>query len=442
MKIAIDKGIAQGKIYAAPSKSVTHRVLICAALSEGTTIIKNISFSDDICATISCIKALGAKVIVDKNFPYTTQTITPTNFFEKNFSTHTLTIIGIGGKPSVFGTFNCRDSASTLRFILPLALLATDNNEDGACFKCSKRLLERGISVYEEIFYPFVTFDKTTNAIFVKGSLQGKKYSIRDNSSSQFISGLLFVLPLCKENSEIEILSPIESFNYIELTIDVLSKFGINIQCINKNAYFIKGGQTYKSPRDSKNITNDIQYTNYLDIEGDWSNAAFLLALNLLGGDVIVDGLLQGSKQGDKKCLDFFHELFMKYTTIDLKDHLDLAPILFIVAATHKGGHFIGTKRLKLKESNRALAMKEELKKFGVNIVVDENSVTIPPSLNGIPHTPMENLSAHADHRTAMALAILCTMTGGIIEDAEVVQKSYPKFFDDLASLNIKTTIL
>lgn len=416
MDVVIGKSTAHGTVTTPPSKSYAHRLLIGAALSRGTSTIENVCLSDDIRATLDCAQTLGAAVS-----------------FAETPVPQTVRVCGTGGKLLRGEEFFCRESGSTLRFFLPLALCALSENPRAnaassgkAIFRCSPRLAERGIGVYEEALKNAASFEKITEngngAITVSGTLLPGKYTIRGNVSSQFATGLLFALPLLPENSELEILPPAESESYIAVTADVLKKFGVCIEKTAQNTWFIGGNQHFSS--------------GIFRTEGDESNAAFLKALNALGGNVIVTGLNKNSLQGDKICDTLFKQLSAGYTEADLKNCPDLAPILFAVAAAKHGARFSGTRRLKIKESDRAEAMREELAKFGAAVTVAENEVTVLPPPCGL-HAPESVLSSHDDHRIAMALSLLCTITGGTISGAEAVRKSYPDFFSVLSSLGV-----
>ncbi len=416
MNVVIGKSTANGTVSAPPSKSYAHRLLIGAALSRGTSTIENVCLSDDIRATIDCAQTLGATVSC-------TETPLP----------QTVRICGTGGKLRLGGEFFCRESGSTLRFFLPLVLCALSENSRAdaaasgkAIFRCSPRLAERGIGVYEEALENAASFTKSiengNGAITVSGTILPGKYTIRGNVSSQFATGLLFSLPLLRENSELEILPPTESESYIAVTTDVLKKFGVHIEKTADNTWFIAGNQHFSSGN--------------FRTEGDESNAAFLKALNTLGGNVIVTGLNKNSLQGDKICDALFKQLSAGFTEADLKNCPDLAPVLFAVAAAKHGARFSGTRRLKIKESDRAEAMREELAKFGAVVTVEENNVTVLPPPCGL-HAPESVLFSHGDHRIAMALSLLCTITGGTISGAEAVRKSYPDFFSVLSSLGV-----
>lgn len=397
----IRPGTVQGNIVASPSKSVAHRLLICSGLAKGKSTIHGISTSEDMQATLDCLTAIGA-VCERKG---TTVTVTGADLFHLP-------------KGAVLP---CRESGSTLRFFIPLCLL------DGAevTFTGSESLFARPLNVYEEICSrQQIRFEAGTNSLTTEGVLKGGNYRIKGNISSQFISGLLFVLPLLAEDSTIQLLPPVESCSYIDLTIQALEVFGVKVSWQDEKTLFIPGKQTYQ-PVDAT-------------VEGDYSNAAFFAALNLLGSEVVVDGLNPDSHQGDRVYEHYFSMLERGTPTIHIADCPDLGPILFAVAAVKNGGVFTGTRRLRLKESDRAAAMAEELAKCGVAVTVRENSVVVYPY--GL-HAPTEPLCGHNDHRIVMALAILLTVVGGSITGAEAVSKSMPDFFTELAGLGFEVML-
>ena len=414
MNVRIEKSRLQGEITAPPSKSVAHRCLLAAALAEGKSAIDNVALSADIRATISCAQTLGARFEYNGDAPQRVE------------------VYGTGGNLRINGAFFCNESGSTLRFLVPLALCALSRRNDGtqnqspltAVFNGAPRLIERGVGVYEEIFTA-ASFQKEIAAqsakITVSGKIFPEKYAVRGNVSSQFITGLFYALPLLDGDSQVEIIPPFESASYISLTLSVLEQAGIRIEKTAENVYFIRGNQRFKGG-------------NFY-VEGDWSNAAFLYAINALGGSVTVRGTNSRSRQGDKVCLRLFNKLSATKAQADLSDCPDLAPVLFAVAAAKHGAYFTGTKRLKIKESDRAECMKRELEKFGARVAVGENSVEITAAPLVRPAVP---LSSHGDHRIAMALSLLCLLTGGEIEGAEAVNKSYPCFFEDLSALGAR----
>lgn len=420
MNVRIEKSRLQGEVCAPPSKSVAHRLLLAAALAKGKSTIDNVALSADILATVSCIKSLGAQVNTDT----------------ADKKPQRVEVYGTGGDLRVGGEFFCNESGSTLRFLLPLSLCALcrrneisggNNAPDKAVFCGAPRLIQRGVSIYEEIF-PNARFKKEITScgakITVSGEIRPGKYAVRGNISSQFITGLFYALPLLYGNSEVEILPPFESASYISLTLSVLQKAGIIIEKTAENLYFIRGNQRFKN--------------GDFFVEGDWSNAAFLYALNTLGGNITVRGTNEKSAQGDKICRRLLTYLSQRKLQADLSDCPDLAPVLFAVAAAKHGAYFTGTRRLKIKESDRAECMKQELEKFGARVIVNENSAEIIPAAPLV--SPAVPLSSHGDHRIAMALSLLCLITGGEITGAEAVNKSYPNFYDDLRASGARIT--
>ena len=397
MNIIIKPSVASGEINAPPSKSCAHRLLICSALAKGKSVIDNIGTNDDIIATISCLKELGAKIEIDGN---------------------KAVVCGIENinKKECINLF-CNESGSTLRFLIPLSVVFSDT----ATFSGSDRLLERPQNVYEELFTEKGCYLKRDGKTLVAGGeLKSGTYSIRGDVSSQFLTGLLFTLPLLDGDSEIVLTTPLQSAPYIDITIDVLSKFGVKVEKIN-DGFYIKGNQEYLPQN--------------LSVEGDWSNSAFLEAFNLIGGNVTLKGMNEGSCQGDKVYRKFFNELMKGTPTLDISDCPDLGPVLIACAVLCNGAKLIGAKRLKIKESDRGVAMQTELSKFGVNIIVNENEIIIPKTEI---KAPKEILNCHNDHRIAMALAILCSKVGGTLENAQCVNKSYPEFFDNIKTLGIQ----
>ena len=397
MNITINKSIARGDITAPPSKSMAHRALICGALSAGSEI-RSIARSEDIKATLRCLSTLGAHIEEDGE------------------------TVRIGGlDPTVAvptAPLDCAESGSTLRFMIPLCLLS----DNPVTLTGATRLMQRPIGVYADLCAGAdLRFEQGENALTVCGKLHGGRYNVPGNVSSQFISGLLFALPLAKEDSVITITGQVESLSYIDLTLKTLTDFGIILYRMG-DAILIPGGQTYR-PRQTA-------------VEGDWSNAAFLEAFNLFGGNVTVDGLDEYSPQGDRVYRELFSRLCRNDASpIDLTDCPDLAPIFFAVAAAKDGGVFEGTARLKIKESDRAAAMQAELGKCGVPVTVEDNRVIVHKAPL---HAPNGVIDGHNDHRIVMAMSVLCSLVGGEIAGAEAVTKSYPNFFDDIKKLGIQ----
>ncbi len=398
MNIRIKKGVAKGTITAPPSKSMSHRLLISAAMAEGESVIRSVSCCEDVLATIDCIKALGIECEINGSV-VTVKGRHPSNM------TPSLPLIA-------------RESGSTLRFMIPVALSCNKT----AVFYGSEGLMKRPMTVYEALAKEKgFTYINDGNSIAVKGKLPGGEYVLPGNLSSQFISGLLFALPSAEKDSYIKILPPIESRSYIELTLSAITTFGIRASWIDEHTIFIPKKQRY--------LPCDIT------VEGDYSGAAFPESLNLFSGSVNILGLCENSLQGDSVYRKYYDMLTRGVPTIHIGDCPDLGPIMFAIAAAKNGGVFTGTARLKIKESDRACAMAEELKKFGTSVSVYEDTVVIYPASF---HKPTEILSGHNDHRIVMALSVLLTLTGGEISGAEAVSKSYPAFFSDLKTLGIE----
>ena len=449
--------VAAGTMKAPPSKSMAHRYIICAALSGGKSILDNVALSEDIKATLNCIKQLGADYAVSGDTVEITG-IEPTKAASRCAPTEAATE----------RLFACNESGSTLRFFIPLALLSAGRS----VFTGSSVLLSRPLSVYEDIFVrQNILFERKDGRIEIEGRLKADDFSVPGNISSQFITGLLFTLPLLDKDSTITLTGTIESKPYIDMTLQVQAEFGIKAYWKDERTLFIAGNQSYKS--------TDAQ------VEGDYSNAAFFEALNAIGGSVKIDGLREDSLQGDKVYKELFSRLknaephpagaseatpqteaasvtgeayvcgaarqtedarvtgvscvtenSPKTTAaIDISDCPDLGPVLFAVAAALNGGVFTGTKRLEIKESNRGKVMCEELAKFGIKTRMEDNSITIYP---GTLKTPLEILSGHNDHRIVMSLVTLLTLTGGRIEGVQAVKKSLPDYFSRIKKLGIR----
>lgn len=402
--VKIAPSLLSGCVTAPPSKSISHRTLICAALANGDSVISNLAFSQDILATIDVLSAIGAKI-------------------EKTDDS-TLKVLGIDGKTKSLSVLECRESGSTLRFMIPICLLSPDE------FKLSgsEKLLSRPLGVYSDIFkVRYCRPHGNTLTLSAGEPIEAGEYRIPGNVSSQFITGLLFALPLCGSDSKIIVEGDFESASYVDLTLDSLAKFGIKVTREN-NIFYINGNQKYTPAN--------------VNIEGDASNAAFFEALNLIGGKVTVAGLNRSSLQGDMVFNKHFETLKTHSSEqINLSNCPDLAPILFSAAALLGGGSFTHTDRLRLKESDRISAMKEELKKFGAHIeVIDGQSGGTVNVLPSELHAPKGPLSSHNDHRIAMSLSVLALRFGGEIEGAEAVKKSMPDFFENLESLGAHIT--
>lgn len=400
MRVTVEAGKAVGSVTAPPSKSMAHRLLICAGLCEGRSVIHGISRSEDMSATLDCLQALGVECVREGD---------------------TVTVVGADLRACADPILlPCRESGSTLRFFLPLALLT--GKQVTLCG--SDTLMQRPMGVFEALCKEQgLYYRQDGRGISVRGPLRAGEYAVVGNISSQFISGLLFALPLAEGDSVIRITPPVESRSYINLTVDALREFGVEVIWQDEHTLRIPGGQRYRA--------------HEATVEGDYSNAAFLEALNLFGGAVSVEGLRRDSLQGDRVYERYFEMLCKGTPTIHIGDCPDLGPILFSVAAAKNGGIFNGTRRLRIKESDRAAAMAEELERFGTSVTVYEDTVVVYPTEF---HAPREPLQGHNDHRIVMALSVLLTITGGTVCGAEAARKSFPDFFAYLRGLGIEAT--
>ena len=469
MNVRINPGTARGIMEAPPSKSMAHRLIICAGLAEGESVIANVDFSQDILATMDCLTALGATI--DRAGP---------GILHIKGSD-----IRSGSRTSQKSILPCRECGSSLRFFIPLCLL----NDKEKTLTGSETLLSRPLTIYEDICIDQgICYKKENTSLTVKGRLKGGDYLIPGDISSQFVSGLLFALPLLDRDSRIRLIPPVESRPYIDMTLQALSEFGVKADWEDDYTILVYGRQNY-SPRQVR-------------VEGDYSNAAFFEALNLTGGDVRLEGLKIDSLQGDKIYRKYFDQIQSGYADIDIADCPDLGPVLIAAAAMKHGAEITGTRRLRIKESDRGQAMKQELEKLGIDLVIKDNAIIVPDLksdnssgmkeddssdvkrdnssgmkqdvlsaresdvssyemqdiVSGADHNILSDndlnvseetgepnglitLKGHNDHRIVMALAVLLTRTGGILEGAEAVNKSLPDFFERMRRLGIGVEI-
>ncbi len=390
----------KGTVYAPPSKSMAHRYLIGAALSGQKCTLTGVDYSEDILASIDCLKALGANITTNKDTVF----IDPLGFMQTD-------------NPILA----CRESGSTLRFFIPLALCLGKT----VVLRGSQRLLERPLDVYEELCREKgFTFHKDQNAVTLCGTLESGAYKVRGDISSQFITGLILALVYLGKDSSIEIIPPFESRSYINLTLSALKSFGADVAFTDEYRIEIKASKMQAfSGR----------------IEGDYSNAAFLDAFNHIGSEVKITNLNPHSLQGDRVYAEYFAQISSGTPTLDISDCPDLGPVLFALAALKNGATFTGTDRLKAKESDRGAAMHEELSKLGGGLTFGDNTITVPKQelrYQG------EILNGHNDHRIVMAMSVILSKTGGAIGGAEAVRKSYPGFFEDIKRLGAEVELL
>lgn len=395
MTVTIYPSVPSGSVAAPPSKSMAHRLLICAGQAIGVQNVHGVALSEDILATMDCLRALG----VDCAYRDGDVTVT-------GYTPH------CGEEGAVLP---CRESGSTLRFFLPLCLFGPPMTLTG-----SERLLARPLDVYADICRKQgIRFEKAETSVTVEGTLSPGEFRLPGDVSSQFVSGLLFTLATLDGDSIIKLRPPVESRSYIDMTMAALRAFGVETAWLDRETIAVPGRQVYAWRSD-------------VTVEGDWSNAAFFLALGL-----DVTGLDPESLQGDRVCTEYFAALRRGPAELDISDCPDLGPVLFAFAASHHGGVFTGTRRLRMKESDRGWAMAEELRKFGVSVDVQENRIAVSGGIKA----PTETLNGHNDHRVVMSLAVLCTKTGGTIAGAEAVKKSFPDFFEKLQDCKIKMEI-
>lgn len=412
--VKINPGKLEGSIKIPSSKSLCHRAIICAALSEGESTIENINYSKDIEATLKCMENLGAAASAFNNnerIKLKKGTITKG---EKNL--------------------DCFESGSTLRFLIPVALLCGEKVIFSGKGKLPKRPLDPYFNIFDEQNIKYSHPKDEFLPLVACGDLKPGNFELKGNISSQFISGLMFALPLLKGDSIIKITTPLESIGYVDMTLDMLNKFGINIENNNYELFKIKGNQKYKA-QDCR-------------VEGDFSQAAFWMVAGILNGHIKCLDLNHKSLQGDKAVVDFIEKMggnidtqsFIvktsktKGTVIDGSQCPDIIPVLTVLAALSEGTtEIINAERLRIKESDRLKAMATELNKLGADIIEKEAGLIIhgKESLNG------GTVESWNDHRIAMALAVAALKCKEplVIEGSECVSKSYPHFFEDFKRL-------
>ena len=413
MNVRITPHKLSGSVLIPPSKSLAHRAIICASLAQGKSIISNVAYSKDILATIDSMRAMGAKIDTYDNY---------------------VEIEGSYPK-RVKNVIDANESGSTMRFMIPIALLCPEE----ITFVGHNKLIDRPLDIYFDIFDKHnikYTKDKEHYLpLTCKGKLEGGTYYLKGNVSSQFITGLLFALPLCSSDSKIIVTTELESLGYINLTLDILKKFGVNIEFLN-NEFIIKGNQHYKP----------FNYT----VEGDYSQVAFWLEAIMLGNDIKIKGVSDSSLQGDKEIIEDIIKIGadinfdndslivkkkgLKNLDIDVSQTPDLGPALAALLTQVEGtSRLTNASRLRIKECDRITCVKEELNKLGASL--DETADTL--IINGKTNIKGGIVSSHNDHRLAMAFAILASISKSdvVIENATAVSKSYPDFFDVYESL-------
>ncbi len=428
MNMLITPGKVSGQLLIPASKSLSHRALICAGLAEGTSSVYNLGHSQDIEATRNCLQALGAK-------------------FEDDPQKRCVYVSGC--KPQDLTdpvTLNANESGSTLRFFIPIAAAG----QEEVTFLGKPSLLTRPLGIYANIFLEQdLPFEQGPEGLHFHGPLQPGLYTINGDVSSQFISGLLLAGPLM-EGMEIAVLPPYQSRSYVDLTVSMLETFGCKVEQPSDHAYRIDPGQHLQAKS--------------VQVESDWSQAAFFLTLGMLNAPLTLKGLKKDSLQGDAVIasmieqaggklewkdesanIDDVADLYVSPDTLrpftfDLANCPDLGPILCVLAAMIPGtSRLIHAGRLRIKECDRIAAMEDELRKWGVEISSDEDSMTIVGKpADQYQMDSIVQIDGHNDHRIVMAMAVfgLCAKTPSIIHGAQAVAKSYPDFFKDLALIH------
>ncbi len=412
--VIISPGKLSGDIEIPTSKSVCHRAVICAGLSTGISNIHNVVFSQDIEATCGAMRSLGVEVQEKTNF---------------------LQVKGTDKLEVKNPNINCFESGSTLRFLIPIGAVMGKQ----VTFQGKGKLVERPLEPYYEIFdIQKVSYENTDGKLplTINGKLKPGEYKIKGDISSQFISGLLFALPLLNGDSKIIITTELESKPYVDLTIEMLEKFSVHVENNDYKEFIIKGNQTYSS-------------SDY-KVEGDFSQAAFWLTAGLLGKNMVCHGLDMNSLQGDKAILKIIENMGgqisieedkvtamhskTRGTIIDASQCPDLVPVLTVLAALSEGTtEIINAARLRIKESDRLSAISWELNRIGADIEEKEDGLVI----RGKENLTGGVVNSWNDHRIAMALAVASIKCKEpvIIKDAFCVKKSYPNFWQDFKAL-------
>ncbi len=397
MEQIITPGRLAGTVCVPPSKSQAHRAVMAAALAGGGSQIENLVLSQDIRATMQAMACFATLSFADGVLK-AEETKVPQ---EEEL------------------TFDCNESGSTIRFLIPLALTLGKKVH----FTGRGRLLERPLDPYFDICDKVgITYERTPDRVSFCGKLCAGDYALPGNISSQFITGLLYALPLLAGDSTITLTTEAESVGYIDMTLDILSRFQIQIERRDNRHYYIPGGQIYKP--------------HSMRVEGDYSQAAFFLCANAMGSGVEVQGLSEDSCQGDRAILSVIRQFGspLKAIDLDVSQIPDLVPVLAVLATQAEGTtHLTGAARLRIKESDRLQTTKDMLTRFGAQVIEGADSLTI------VGKTPLSGcvIDSHNDHRIAMAAAIGATVASGevTILGSECVAKSYGNFWQDYEAL-------
>lgn len=419
--IEINPQKLKGGLDIPPSKSVSHRAIISAGLAKGESKISNVLLSQDMIATCRAMEALGAMI----------------EYQEESNHRYTLSIKGCDPLELNADSIDCNESGSTLRFIIPIALLQSQPVIITGKGRLVTRPLEPYYKIFKEKSIQFKQLKKEQDLpIALEGKLKPGTYTLDGDVSSQFITGLLFALPLLSGDSVIALTTPLESKPYIDITLDVLKSFGIEIVNENDCHFFIKGNQDYKS-------------CDYR-VEGDFSQGAFWLVAGIIGETIECRDLNRASSQGDKVIVDILKDmggdiqektntLVVNHsktwgTIIDVSQCPDLVPILGVLGSLSNGTTtIINGERLRFKESDRLMATADVINTLGGNISETTDGLII----RGVDQFTGGSVQSHNDHRIAMAVAVASIRTEGKIrlDGAEAVNKSYPNFWEDFERL-------
>ncbi|NOW89151.1 3-phosphoshikimate 1-carboxyvinyltransferase [Clostridium beijerinckii] len=421
--LKIYPGKLSGEVKIPPSKSMAHRAVICAALGDGVSKVTNIDYSDDIIATIEAMSSLGAKITKKEDYLEVYGINSPENIKVNSVKEQR--------------TIDCNESGSTLRFLVPIAALFDGVNRFVGRGNLGKRPLDTYYKIFDEQGIKYSYKDGILD-LKTEGKLKAGEFKMEGNISSQFITGLLFTLPLLDGESKIVITTEMESKGYIDLTLRAIKDFGVEIINNNYEEFIIKGNQIYKS----------IDYR----VEGDYSQAAFFFCADALSSNIVLNDLKLDSLQGDKEVIDILQRmglklnnkdngligsasLGLKSTIIDGSQCPDIIPVVSLVAALSEGTtEIINAGRLRIKECDRLAAVTSELNKLGAKIIEKEEGLII----EGVKELKGNvEVWSHKDHRIAMTMAIASTMCKEpiILKDYECVSKSYPQFWDDFKNL-------
>ena len=416
MNIRIYPSKPHGSMEAMASKSDVHRALICAAFSDRETIIHSNSISRDMEATASCLRAAGAAICYDPG--------------EGLFIVSPGRIRGEGPGDSV--PADCRESGSTLRFLIPVFAAAGISTR----FTGEGRLPERPLKpILFELSAHGISVKGEKLPISIKGSMTPGSFSLPGDISSQFVSGLLLAFPLMEGDSRLSLTTGLESQAYVDMTMDTMKRFGIRISRSERDG---KLSFSYKKNEGHPGYVSPFHY----EADGDWSNAAFFLAADMLlgGGQIKVNGLREDSVQGDRAIADILKELSHgKGCVLDASSVPDLVPICAVAMALTPGKHrIVNAGRLRIKESDRLSAISEGLQRMGADITELPEGLIIEGKAGELPGGT--EVSSFNDHRIAMALSIGALFCRKPVEitGAEAVEKSYPGFFDDLRRLGVR----